>query len=225
MSINPTIEDSWKMALDEEFGKPYFSEIKARLLEEKSNGQIIFPPGPKIFSAFNKTPFPSVKAVILGQDPYHGPNQANGLCFSVSDGIKPPPSLVNIYKELQSDKNIDIPNHGNLEKWASQGVFLLNAVLTVRAHQPASHKDFGWMQFTDAVISKLSQQREHVVFILWGKFAQSKKELIDNNKHHIIESTHPSPFSAHRGFLGSQPFSKCNHYLISKGIEPIDWSL
>ena len=225
MKVNPQIEPSWLSQLSGEFQKPYFHQIKAQLVTERQNGLRHFPPGPNIFSAFNFTPFQNIKAVILGQDPYHGFGQANGLCFSVSPGIKPPPSLVNIFKELHEDLDIPIPDHGNLESWAKQGVLLLNAVLTVRAHEPASHKEIGWMQFTDAVISKISGERENIVFILWGKFAQSKKALIDQSKHCIIESVHPSPFSVHRGFFGSKPFSRCNEYLVAHQLEPVNWRL
>lgn len=219
------IESSWKQVLQAEFDKPYFPNIAQHLKTEKAQGKIIYPPGPLIFNAFDDTPFPKVKAVILGQDPYHGPGQAHGLCFSVANGVPPPPSLVNIFKELQSDVGVPIPLHGNLTHWAQQGVFLLNASLTVRAGEPMSHAKIGWANFTDAVIKTISEKREHVVFLLWGKFAQEKRVLIDDKKHLILRSVHPSPLSAHGGFFGSKHFSKTNEYLSSKGIDPIDWSL
>lgn len=219
------IEDSWKSVLKEEFDKPYFRSITEHLKTEKAQGKIIYPPGQFIFNAFNSTPVDRVKVVIIGQDPYHGPKQAHGLCFSVQDGIPPPPSLVNIFKELKEDVGITIPSSGNLSKWASQGVFLLNASLTVRAGEPMSHAKIGWAQFTDTVIRKISDTREHVVFMLWGKFAQEKRVLVDDSKHCILRTVHPSPLSAHAGFFGSKHFSKANEYLASKGIDPIDWSL
>ncbi len=219
------IESSWKEVLKDEFGKPYFQQIALHIKTEKSQGKIIYPPGSLLFNAFNTTPFDKVKVVILGQDPYHGPGQAHGLCFSVQNGVTPPPSLVNIFKELQNDVGVPIPNHGNLTHWAEQGVFLLNASLTVRAGEPMSHSKIGWAQFTDEVIKKISIKKEHVVFILWGKFAQEKKLLIDEKKHCILKSAHPSPLSAHAGFFGCNHFSKTNEYLMSKGIDPIDWKL
>ena len=219
------IEPSWKKVLKEEFSKPYFEQIVLHIKTEKSQGKIIYPPGPLIFNAFNTTPFDKVKVVILGQDPYHGPGQAHGLCFSVQNGVPPPPSLINIFKELQEDIGVPIPDHGNLTYWAEQGVFLLNASLTVRAGEPMSHSKIGWAQFTDEVIKKISAEKKHVVFILWGKFAQEKKSLIDETKHCILRSTHPSPLSAHAGFLGCKHFSKANAYLMSKGIDPVDWKL
>ena len=225
MSDNIQIDPSWKKALAQEFGQAYFAEIKQFILSEKQKGKRIYPPGSQIFNAFDLTPFDQVKVVILGQDPYHGPGQAHGLSFSVPPGIKAPPSLVNIFKELKSDLNIDPPHHGNLETWARQGVLLLNAVLTVNDSEAASHKNAGWERFTDAVIKTISVHREHVVFILWGRFAQNKETLIDTKKHLIIKSAHPSPLSAHAGFLGSKPFSKTNSYLRSQGIREIDWKL
>lgn len=219
------IESSWKEILNQEFTEPYFQQIVLHLKTEKTQGKTIYPPGAFIFNAFNSTPFDKVKVVILGQDPYHGAGQAHGLCFSVQTGVQPPPSLVNIFKELQDDIGISIPRHGNLTHWAQQGVFLLNASLTVRSGEPMSHAKIGWARFTDTVIKKISEEKKHVVFILWGKFAQEKKLLIDENKHCIIKSAHPSPLSAHAGFLGSKPFSKTNQWLISKGIDPVDWSL
>ncbi len=219
------IEPSWKEVLKDEFNKPYFQQIALHIKTEKSQGKIIYPPGSLIFNAFNTTPFDNVKVVILGQDPYHGPGQAHGLCFSVQQGVPPPPSLVNIFKELQEDLGVYIPGHGNLTHWAEQGVFLLNASLTVRAAEPMSHAKIGWAQFTDEVIKKISALKEHVVFILWGKFAQEKKILIDETKHCILRSVHPSPLSAHAGFFGCKHFSKANAYLMNKGIDPVDWKL
>jgi uracil-DNA glycosylase len=217
------IEASWKEILKSEFSKPYFQQIVLHIKTEKLQGKIIYPPGSFIFNAFNSTPFDKVKVVILGQDPYHGPGQAHGLCFSVPQGIAPPPSLVNIFKELQDDIGINIPNHGNLTHWAHQGVFLLNASLTVRAGEPMSHSKIGWAEFTDTVIKKISELKKNIVFLLWGKFAQEKKVLIDESKHLILRAAHPSPLSAHAGFLGCRHFSKTNEYLMHKGIDPIDW--
>jgi uracil-DNA glycosylase len=219
------IEDSWKEILKQEFDKPYFQQIPLHLKTEKSQGKSIYPPGNLIFNAFNTTPIDKIKVVIIGQDPYHGPNQAHGLCFSVQNGVPPPPSLINIFKELQDDIGMVIPRHGNLTKWAEQGVFLLNASLTVRAGEPMSHSKIGWATFTDTVIKKISDHNKHIVFLLWGKFAQDKKILIDETKHLILKSAHPSPLSAYAGFLGCKHFSKANAYLISKGIDPVDWSL
>lgn len=219
------IEDSWKAVLKDEFTKPYFQQIPLHLKTEKSQGKIIYPPGSLIFNAFNTTAFDKVKVVILGQDPYHGAKQAHGLCFSVQYGVPPPPSLLNIFKELQDDIGVPIPNHGNLTHWAQQGVFLLNASLTVRAGEPMSHAKIGWAAFTDTVIKTISAKKSNVVFLLWGKFAQEKKVLIDETKHHILRSVHPSPLSAYGGFFGCKHFSKTNEYLVSKGIDPVDWSL
>jgi uracil-DNA glycosylase len=219
------IEESWKKLLKAEFNKPYFQQIPLHLKTEKSQGKIIYPPGSLIFNAFNLTPFSKLKAVIIGQDPYHGPGQAHGLCFSVQYGVPPPPSLQNIFKELQDDVGIQIPNHGNLTHWAEQGVFLLNASLTVRAGEPMSHAKIGWAEFTNTVIKKISDEKEHVVFLLWGKFAQEKRTLIDEKKHLVLRSVHPSPLSAFAGFFGCKHFSKTNEYLTSKGIDPIDWQL
>jgi len=223
MDVN--IEASWKAVLKSEFNKPYFQQIVLHIKTEKSQGKIIYPPGSLIFNAFNKTPFDKVKVVILGQDPYHGAGQAHGLCFSVPDGVPPPPSLVNIFKELQEDTGVGIPRHGNLSHWAGQGVFLLNASLTVRAGEPMSHAKTGWSQFTDTVIKTISDQRKNVVFLLWGKFAQEKKVLIDESRHLILKAAHPSPLSAHAGFLGCRHFSKTNVFLMSKGMDPIDWKI
>lgn len=222
--ITPKIENSWLTALSEEFKSPYFFELKNFLVEEKNKFQI-YPPGSEIFAAFNFTPFDKVRVVILGQDPYHGPGQANGLCFSVKTGIRKPPSLQNIFKELISDMGYGIPENGNLEKWGKQGVLLLNATLTVRASQAGSHQNKGWEQFTDKAIQKLSENKDKLVFILWGKFAQAKEQLIDLQKHHVIKSAHPSPFSAHNGFFGSKPFSRTNEYLQNNGLGEIDWQL
>ncbi len=222
--INPSIEDSWKQLLSEEFNTNYFFDLKKFLLEEKNN-YTIFPPGSEIFAAFNNTSFNNVRVVILGQDPYHGPNQANGLCFSVRDGIRKPPSLQNIFKELSNDLGYPIPESGNLEKWSKQGVLLLNATLTVRAGQAGSHQNKGWENFTDAVISNLSVNKKNLVFILWGKYAQNKEVLINTQKHYIIKSPHPSPFSAERGFFGSKPFSKTNEYLKQTNQTEINWLL
>ncbi len=220
--VNPKIEKSWAEVLNQEFKKDYFTKLKEFLLEEKKK-HTIYPPGSLIFNAFNTTPFTEVKVVILGQDPYHGPGQAHGLCFSVPDGIALPPSLKNIYKELSSDLGVEIPKMGNLTNWAKQGVLLINATLTVRKGQAGSHQKKGWETFTDAVIKQISDKKNNVVFILWGNYAQSKEKLIDTSKHFIVKSVHPSPLSASRGFFGSKPFSKTNEYLKSKGINPIDW--
>ncbi|MFN0275115.1 MAG: uracil-DNA glycosylase [Chitinophagales bacterium] len=220
------IEESWKEILKEEFSKAYFQTIKYFLKSEKEKGKIIYPPGGLIFNAYNLTPFEKVKVVILGQDPYHGAGQAHGLCFSVQHGIKPPPSLVNIYKELKTDIiGFEIPTHGFLESWAKQGVFLLNAMLSVEKDKPASHKEIGWQHFTDATIQVLSDKREKLVFILWGSFAQQKAFLIDSSKHLILKAPHPSPFSADRGFFGCKHFSKTNIYLRKNHIEEINWNL
>ncbi len=219
------MEQSWKEVLRNEFEQPYFSGIVNFLKAEKNAGKTIYPPGPFIFNAFNTTPFDEVKLIILGQDPYHNPHQAHGLSFSVPDGIAPPPSLVNIFKELQDDIGMEIPRSGNLEKWAKQGVLLLNAALTVQANTPMSHSKIGWHHFTDDVIRILSEKKEHVVFLLWGAFAKSKQELIDPAKHLVLTAAHPSPLSAHNGFFGCRHFSKANHWLQEKGFKPIDWTL
>ena len=223
--VNPVIEESWKNHLKEEFRASYFKELKTFLTAEKEKKKVIYPPGRKIFSAFDFTPFDHVKVVILGQDPYHGVGQANGLCFSVADGVKPPPSLVNIFKELQSDIGIPFPSSGNLEKWARQGVLLLNATLSVEANLAGSHQGKGWEQFTDAVIKKISDEKKGIVFLLWGKYAQAKETLIDQNRHYVLKAAHPSPFSANNGFFGWRHFSKTNELLMKQGVEPIDWSL
>lgn len=222
--ITPNIEESWKKVLWDEFQQPYFAELKQFLVEEKQK-YTVYPPGPLIFNAFNKTPFDKVKVVIIGQDPYHEPGQAHGLCFSVQDGVPHPKSLINIFKELHDDVGFVVPRSGNLEKWTEQGVFLLNATLTVRAHEAGSHQNHGWERFTDAAISKLSEQREGLVFLLWGNYAKQKEAIIDTSKHHILSTVHPSPLSAHRGFLGCKHFSKANAILRSEGKTEIDWQL
>lgn len=224
MAVNPVIEESWKDALAEQFAAPYFAQLKQFLVTEKQQF-VVYPPGPQIFNAFNLTPFDKVKVVIIGQDPYHEPGQAHGLCFSVQPGTKFPPSLMNIFQELQSDLGIPMPQNGNLEKWAQQGVLLLNATLTVRAHQAGSHQRRGWELFTDAAISQLSQKRSGIVFLLWGSYAQAKIQLIDSSKHFILTAPHPSPLSAYRGFFGCKHFSKTNELLVQSGQTPIDWSL
>jgi len=219
------IDASWKEVLQNEFSRSYFQEIVAFLKIEKAQGKIIYPPGSLIFNAFNTTPFDKVKVVLLGQDPYHGPGQAHGLCFSVQNGVALPPSLVNIYKELNNDVGTPIPKTGDLTRWAEQGVFLLNASLTVRAGEPLSHSKIGWTEFTDAVIKIISSQKRNVVFLLWGKFAQDKQSLIDETKHHVLKAAHPSPFSADKGFFGCRHFSKTNNFLMKDGLDAIDWSL
>lgn len=216
------IAASWKIMLRNEFEKPYFQKL-ANFVKEEYKNHTIYPPARQIFSAFEHCDFEKTRVVIIGQDPYHGPNQGNGLCFSVNDGIRKPPSLRNIFKELQSDLGKSIPESGNLERWADQGVLLLNATLTVRANSPGSHQNKGWEQFTDAVIRQVSANKDNVVFILWGAYAQNKGQIIDGTKHLILKSAHPSPFAAHRGFFGSQPFSKTNAYLKSKGLKEIDF--
>lgn len=219
------IEASWKEALKEEFSRPYFADIVNHLKTEKQLKKIIYPAGPDIFNAFNTTPFDKVKILLLGQDPYHGPRQAHGLCFSVQQGVPPPPSLINIFKELKTDVGVDTPRSGDLTPWAQQGVFLLNASLTVRAGEPMSHAKIGWSIFTDAVIKKLSEKKANLVFMLWGRFAQEKAQFIDEEKHCILRSPHPSPLSASNGFFGCRHFSKANEYLIKHGIDPVDWKL
>lgn len=220
------MEAGWKEALKQEFNKPYFQQVVTFLKTEKLQKKVIYPPGSLIFNAFDQTPFANVKVVILGQDPYHGPGQAHGLCFSVADGVQPPPSLINIYKEIEADIGVGMsPRYGNLTKWAQQGVLLLNAFLTVRANEPASHSKIGWEEFTNAVIKKISDEKKGVVFLLWGKFAQEKQVLIDETKHHVLKAAHPSPFSADKGFFGCKHFSKTNELLIQQGLEPIDWKL
>ncbi|GAC1592588.1 MAG: uracil-DNA glycosylase [Ginsengibacter sp.] len=219
------IEESWKQQLKDEFEKPYFDGIVMFLKTEKAAGKTIYPPGSLIFNAFNKSDFNNTRVIILGQDPYHNKGQAHGLSFSVPDGVKKPPSLVNIFKELETDLGLKPPSSGNLEPWAKQGVLLLNAALTVRENEPGSHSKIGWLEFTDAIIKKLSLEKKGLVFILWGKFAQDKQVLIDETKHHILKAAHPSPFSADKGFFGCRHFSKTNEYLVKEGLPPIDWKL
>jgi uracil-DNA glycosylase len=214
----------WNPILRDEFAKPYWSELQDFVYAERTQHEV-YPPHDDVFAALHLTPYADVKVLILGQDPYHGPGQAHGLCFSVRPGVPVPPSLVNIYKELESDLAITPPDHGNLEPWARQGVLLLNASLTVRAHQAASHQGKGWETFTDEVIRAVNDKTDRVVFMLWGAAARRKKAFVDTSRHVIIESPHPSPLSAHRGFLGSRPFSRANEALIAAGREPVDWRL
>lgn len=216
------IEQSWKDCLAEEFDKPYFNQLTDFVRNEYGKGSV-YPPGALIFNAFNHCPFDKVKVVLLGQDPYHEPGQAHGLCFSVQDGVRFPPSLINIFKEIQSDLGTPVPKSGDLTRWADQGVLLLNATLTVRAHLAGSHQNKGWETFTDAVINRLAAQREHVVYILWGAYAQRKGAMIDRNKNLVLQSPHPSPLSASRGFFGNKHFSKANEYLQQTGQAPIVW--
>ena len=226
LNLDIRLENTWKQQLTEEFDKPYFSALMQFLAQEKENGKTIFPKENNIFNAYNSTPFNKVKVVIIGQDPYHGTNQAHGLSFSVQNGIKPPPSLVNIYKEIKNNyPDFEIPNHGNLETWAKQGVLLLNSILTVEANKAASHQKRGWEHFTDASISKISKNREGIIFLLWGNFAQQKANLIDEKKHFILKAAHPSPFSAYNGFFGCQHFEKANQLLKQQGKEAINWQL
>lgn len=220
--MNVQIEETWKTALEDEFSKDYFIRLTDFVRNEYKT-TTVYPPGKLIFNAFNLCPFNKVKVVIIGQDPYHGPGQAHGLCFSVNDGIQPPPSLVNIFKEINSDLGKAIPQSGNLTRWAEQGVLLLNATLTVRAHQAGSHQRRGWEEFTDAVIRKLAEEKENLVFILWGSYAQKKGAFIDRNKHLVLTSVHPSPLSAYNGFFGNHHFSLANDYLIKNGKSAIDW--
>ncbi|MCB1284581.1 MAG: uracil-DNA glycosylase [Microthrixaceae bacterium] len=219
-----TVMTDWNPVLRGEFDEGYWKELRAFVAAERSQ-TVVYPPQEQEFAALRLTPYAQTKVLILGQDPYHGPGQAHGLCFSVTDGVKPPPSLVNIYKELHSDLGCPIPSHGNLEPWARQGVLLLNAVLTVRAHKAGSHANKGWERFTDRVISAVSDKPERVVFILWGAYARKKKPLIDTSRHVVIESAHPSPLSAHNGFIGSRPFSRANEALAEAGRDPIEWCL
>lgn len=219
------LDETWKAHLAGEFDKEYMHALKAFLVAEKEAGKVIYPKGGEYFRAMDLTSFEDVKVVILGQDPYHGPGQAHGLCFSVRPDVRIPPSLVNMYKELQADLGIPPAQHGFLEHWAKQGVLMLNSVLTVEHKQAASHQGRGWEQFTDRVIAELNEQRENLVFILWGSYAQRKGQYIDRSRHLVLQSVHPSPLSAHRGFFGSRPFSQTNDYLTSKGLQPIDWQL
>lgn len=224
--MSVALNESWLAALSEEFEKAYMKDLKAFLLEEKEKGHTVFPKGADIFNALNHTPMDKVKVVILGQDPYHGTGQAHGLSFSVQKGIAVPPSLKNIYKELADDfPGYKIPGHGELTKWADEGVLLLNATLTVRAHEAGSHQGKGWETFTDKIISKLSEERTGIVFLLWGRYAQNKAVLIDEQKHSILKAAHPSPFSAYNGFLGCKHFSKANDILKQEGKTPIDWQI
>jgi len=216
------IATSWKTRLNAEFSKPYFISLTS-FVKNEYKGQTVYPPGKEIFKAFDFCSFEDVKVVILGQDPYHGPGQANGLCFSVRPGVRMPPSLQNIFKEIQKDLGKPFPLDGNLERWANQGVLLLNATLTVRAGSPGSHQNMGWETFTDAAIQVLSAERSHIVFMLWGAYAQKKGEIIDRSKHLVLTAPHPSPFSANRGFLGCKHFSKANAYLKAKGLKEIEW--
>ena len=220
--MNVRIDPSWQQRLQSEFDKPYFEALTSFVRHEYAT-KTVYPPGSQIFAAFDACPFDRVKVVILGQDPYHEPNQAHGLCFSVNDQVPFPPSLQNIFKEIESDLGIPVPQSGNLTRWAQQGVLLLNATLTVEAHRAASHQGKGWETFTDAVIHKLAEERDHLVFILWGAYAQRKGEFIDRNRHLVLQSPHPSPLSAHRGFFGNHHFSQTNNYLSAHGIEPIQW--
>ena len=221
---NIKIEDSWKKVLKDEFEKEYFPEIKSFLVNEIKSGKTIYPPGKLIFNAFNLTPFDKLKVVIIGQDPYHGPGQAMGLCFSVPKGVAIPASLKRIYKEQKEDVGIDIPTHGDLTSWAKQGVFLLNAILTVEHKSPGSHKKIGWQEFTDSVIKKISEEKEGIVFLLWGNFAKAKKVLIDESKHFILESAHPSPLAGN-AFFGNHHFSKTNEILAKQGKKPVNWQV
>src|ERR1051326_367733 len=224
MEINPVINESWKVVLEKEFHSDYFKSLKEFLVEERKKN-VVYPPGSRIFAALNHTPFDKVKVVIIGQDPYHGAGQANGLCFSVSAGIQQPPSLQNIFKEIHDDLGIPIPKTGNLEPWAKQGVLLLNATISVRANQAGSHQKKGWENFTDAIIKALSEKRKGLVFLLWGRFAQAKENLIDKTKHHILKAPHPSPFSVHSGFFGCKHFSKTNELLKQEGLGEINWKI
>ncbi len=216
------IEETWKAVLQEEFDKPYF-EILTNFVRKEYQTTTIYPPAKLIFNAFNLCPFDQAKVVIIGQDPYHGPGQAHGLCFSVNDGVAYPPSLINIFKEIEDDLHRPTPASGNLERWAKQGVLLLNAILTVRANQPASHQNKGWEEFTDRVIKELSDKRDGLVFMLWGSYAQKKGAVIDTKKHLVLKAVHPSPLSAYRGFFGCKHFSQANAYLQSRGKSPIEW--
>ena len=219
------LEESWKAALKEEFEQPYMKQLGEFLRREKAAGKVIYPPGPLIFSALNSTPLEQVRVVILGQDPYHGAGQAHGLCFSVQPGVAPPPSLQNIFKELRRDLNLDVPSHGYLQYWADQGVLMLNTSLTVEQGRAGSHAKMGWQRLTDRIIEVISEKRSDVVFLLWGAHAQSKAKLIDPTRHLLLKSVHPSPLSAHRGFIGNGHFSRTNQFLKQRGLEPIDWKL
>lgn len=221
MALN--LIEPWQAVLKPEFEQPYMQQLRAFLVQERQAGKTLYPPADLVFNAFNHCAPTDIKVVMLGQDPYHGPQQAHGLCFSVPAGVKTPPSLVNIYKELHTDMGMPIPAHGNLESWAAQGVFMLNSVLTVAAGQAASHQKQGWEQFTDKVIHLINERSEHVVFMLWGSYAQKKASFVDQQKHLVLKAPHPSPLSAHRGFLGCQHFSQANQWLQAKGLAPIQW--
>lgn len=222
MALN--LIEPWQAVLKPEFEQPYMQQLRAFLVQERQSGKTLYPPTDLVFNAFNHCAPTDIKVVMLGQDPYHGPQQAHGLCFSVPAGVKTPPSLVNIYKELHTDMGMPIPAHGNLESWAAQGVFMLNSVLTVAAGQAASHQKQGWEQFTDKVIHLINERSEHVVFMLWGSYAQKKASFVDQQKHLVLKAPHPSPLSAHRGFLGCRHFSQANQWLQAKGLAPINWA-
>jgi len=223
-TVNVQIEESWKQALAAEFLSPWFADIKKFLVETMKAGHRVYPPGPMIFNAFNKTPFDQVRVVILGQDPYHNPGEAMGLSFSVPGGVRIPPSLMNIYKEIRSELGYEIPSHGDLSSWADQGVLMLNAILTVEAGKPASHQKIGWQTFTDAVIRNISDRRDGIIFMLWGNFARSKKPLIDQSRHFVLEAAHPSPLAGN-AFQGCGHFARANEILARQGLEPIDWQI
>lgn len=225
MADSIQLHPSWMAVIGEEFQQPYMKSLKKFLLEQKKAGKTVYPEGKDIFNALNSTPFEKVKVVILGQDPYHGPGQAHGLCFSVQPGVRFPPSLLNIFKEIERDLHLPLPKHGCLQSWAEQGVLLLNATLTVEQARAGSHQGQGWERFTDAIVRRLNDQREGLVFMLWGSYAQKKGAMIDSSKHTVLKSVHPSPLSAHRGFLGNGHFSKANAALRARGLSEIDWSL
>ena len=218
------LQPGWKNCLQDEFHQPYMQELRSFLLQRKKQGAVIYPPGALIFNALDSTPFEQVKVVILGQDPYHGPRQAHGLCFSVQDGVQTPPSLVNIFKEIESDLGVPCTSNGNLQHWAEQGVLLLNAVLTVEQGQAGSHQGKGWERFTDRIVAELNQHRNNLVFLLWGSYAAKKGDAIDRSRHLVLKAPHPSPLSAHRGFFGCRHFSRANSYLQEHGLEPIHWA-
>jgi len=218
------LQPGWKNCLQDEFHQPYMQELRSFLLQRKKQGAVIYPPGALIFNALDSTPFEQVKVVILGQDPYHGPGQAHGLCFSVPDGVQTPPSLVNIFKEIESDLGVPCTSNGNLQRWAEQGVLLLNAVLTVERGHAGSHQGKGWERFTDRIVAELNQHRDNLVFLLWGSYAAKKGDSIDSSRHLVLKAPHPSPLSAHRGFFGCRHFSRANSYLQEHGLEPIHWA-
>ncbi len=225
MAETVQLEPGWLGQLQAEFEKPYMQQLRAFLQAEKSRRKVIYPKGSEMFNALNSTPFEQVKVIILGQDPYHGSGQAHGLCFSVREGVQPPPSLLNIFKELRDDLGIALPDHGCLQAWAEQGVLLLNSVLSVERGKAASHQGRGWEEFTDMAIAALNAHRQNLVFMLWGSYAQRKGQFIDNQRHLVLKAPHPSPLAAHRGFFGCKHFSQANHYLEHNGLSPIDWSL